>query len=143
MLVTATRPLGYDALKIVSACQPEEVVAISVYVIYVPHPLLHSGHDARQSALTFQKRHSTHLPMNAQDIEGTEERLCAMKQEVVEVAPAVVIEAHDLTIEDRRLRSQGVGKFELQRVPTTKVVAVPTHQATVPAFNNSECPEAI
>jgi len=93
----------------------------------VPHDsTLHLRHDPLQTYLACNKRELAEIAaIEFEEVEGKEERPFAAEQEFVKPAAPIVVEADDLSIENRRLAANGVGEFDLQHRPVLEGVAPP------------------
>jgi hypothetical protein len=110
--VGAELPLPHDPFEIVFTGKTEELRSAAFGVIDVSHPALHLRHDALQADLAFDERELTEIAaVELEEIERAEEGPLTAEQQLVEVAPAIVIEATHFSIQNRGLAANGVGEF--------------------------------
>ena len=124
--VRAACKRGHDAFEIRQASDHEQIRAALVNVIETQQAALNSGHDAPQATLPLEQRQCREIfALDTERIEGVEVRSLAAEQQLVEMRPAVRLQAADLAIEHGRVRAHGVGDFlgELRPLPERVTVA--------------------
>src|SRR5262249_29588094 len=104
-------------------------------MVDVPKPRGEPRYESLQAPLALEERPITEvLAVDFEQVEGAEIRpVAATKQEPVEVAAAIRLEARDLAVQDRPHRFHAVRDLLTEHVPLREDVATPRHQpALVP-----------
>src|SRR5262249_36391609 len=134
-LVPTADPLRDDALEILLTGRLEEGGPAFLDMVDVPKPRGEPRYESLQAPLALEERPITEvLAVDFEQVEGAEIRpVAATKQEPVEVAAAIRLEARDLAVQDRPHRFHAVRDLLTEHVPLREDVATPRHQpALVP-----------
>jgi len=98
--VATIRPLPDDSFEVPFAGQLEQIHSPPLDVIEITKAALDGGHDAAQGGLAVAEGLGTDVrTIHREQIEGEKERPLPPEQQVVEVAPAVWVQAADFPIE--------------------------------------------
>jgi methionine-rich copper-binding protein CopC len=105
------------------------------------------GHWRDQSAQPSLPLHERPLSqvfaVHCEQIERVEVRPLATEQQALEVAAAARIQADDLSVDHRVVRSDGVREFLTELRPVLEGVAVARHEVTVVSVDVGERSEAV
>jgi hypothetical protein len=108
------------------------------------HPALHVRHDALQASLPFEEWELAEIAaIEFGEIERTVEGPLAAEQELMEVAPSVVIETTHLAIENRRVAPHGVGEFNFEVGEVLERGASARDESAVMSLNVRQRPKPI
>ena len=143
-VIWAVLPLRHDALEIPSACLAKQADASPFDVIDIEQSRLNPRHDAPQSALALhQRQRAKILPIDREQIEREEVRPIAAEQQVVEVRPAVPIEADDFAVQHGIERANAVRDLRLEDPVLGEHVPAARDQSTEMALDMRERAESV